>query len=157
MTSVSPETIHDTFTIERRFPQSPNTVFAAFSHPATKRRWFADGHSQIVDEYSLDFRVGGREVARYRMSDATPFPGLPLVSDGVTLDIVPGRRIISAATMTLGDRPISAALATFEFLPDGSGTKLLFTHQAAFFEGSDGPAMRKQGWTAILDQLAQAL
>jgi len=55
--------------------------------------------------------------------------------------------------MSLGDRHISASLVTFEFLPTDSGTDLIFTHQGAFFEGSDGPAMREAGWRKLLGQL----
>jgi hypothetical protein len=41
-----------------------------------------------------------------------------------------------------------------EFLSSDSGTKLVFTDQGAFFEGSDGPKMREEGWSHILDGLA---
>ena len=34
---------------------------------------------------------------------------------------------------------------------------MVFTHQAAFFEGSDGPQMRKAGWEAILSRLDRAV
>jgi len=37
------------------------------------------------------------------------------------------------------------------------GTDLLFTHQAAFFEGSDGPEMRKGGWEKLLTNLDSEL
>jgi uncharacterized protein YndB with AHSA1/START domain len=56
--------------------------------------------------------------------------------------------------MTLGENRISASLATVEFLSSDSGTKLVFTDQGAFFEGSDGPKMREEGWSHILDGLA---
>ena len=59
------------------------------------------------------------------------------------------------STMTLGDKRISAALATFEFLPAEKGTDLIFTHQAAFFEGADGPQMREQGWRRLFEQLSR--
>jgi uncharacterized protein YndB with AHSA1/START domain len=56
--------------------------------------------------------------------------------------------------MTLGENRISASLATLEFLSSDGGTKLVFTDQGAFFEGSDGPKMREEGWSHILDGLA---
>jgi hypothetical protein len=34
---------------------------------------------------------------------------------------------------------------------------LRFTHQAAFYEGADGPAMRRGGWEKLLDALATTL
>ncbi len=34
-------TKHDTFVIERNFPQAPERVFNAFADPAAKARWFS--------------------------------------------------------------------------------------------------------------------
>jgi uncharacterized protein YndB with AHSA1/START domain len=148
---------HNTFVIERTYPTPPERVFAAFSDPAKKRRWFAESGSHDVEEFEMDFRVGGSERARYRFKEGTPFPGTALTNDGGYQDIVPNRRVVIAHTMALGDKRISASLVTFEFLPTEKGTTLIFTHQAAFFEGSDGPEMREGGWRKLLDQLEKEL
>src|SRR6266481_3820107 len=100
--------VHNTFVIERTYPTTPERVFAAFADPAKKRRWFAEGHSHDVEEFEMDFRVGGSERARYRMNESTPFPGTSLTNDGTYLDIVPNRRVTIAATMSLGGKRISA-------------------------------------------------
>lgn len=55
--------------------------------------------------------------------------------------------------MKMGDRIFSASQVTFELVPTDMGTDLIITHQGAFFEGSDGPAMREQGWNALADKL----
>ncbi len=146
-----PTTIHSTFVIERCYPVTPDRVFAALADPARKRRWFAESHGR--EAFEMDFRVGGKERAVSRLGDQTPFPGVLLTADGVYLDIVPDRRVVIAANMTLGERRISASLATFELVPTESGTDLIFTHQAAFFEGSDGPQMREAGWQKLLSTL----
>jgi uncharacterized protein YndB with AHSA1/START domain len=152
-----PSVLHNTFVIERLYPKPPETVFAAFSDPAKKRRWFAEGHSTAVEEFTMDFRVGGVERYRSRFQEGSPFPGVILATDGHYQEIIPNRCIVTAAYMTLGDRRISAALATIELLPAAGGTNLLFTHQAAFFEGADGPKMREQGWRTLFDHLAEEL
>jgi uncharacterized protein YndB with AHSA1/START domain len=149
--------IHSTFVIERSYTATPERVFAAFADPAKKRRWYAGDRGLAVEEYELDFRVGGREHARYRFQEGSPFPGTALVNETIYQDIVPNQRIVIAYTMTLGDKRISASLATFELLPRNQGTDLVFTEQGAYFEGADGPKMREDGWRKLLDKLAEEL
>jgi len=148
---------HNTFVIERSYPTTPERVFAAFSDPAKKRRWFAEGDSHDVESFELDFRVGGVERARYRFKPGTPIQGLILNNETSFQDIVPNRRVVFSSTMDVGGRRISATLATVELLPNGKGTNLIFTHQAVFLEGADGPEMRQDGWRKIFDRLASEL
>jgi uncharacterized protein YndB with AHSA1/START domain len=148
---------HSTFVIERSYPATPGRVFAAFADPAKKRRWMAEERGMTVEQYELDFRVGGVERARYRFLEGSPFPGALLANDTVYQDIVPDRRVVIAYTMSLGEKRFSASLATFEFLPAEQGTNLIFTEQGAYFEGADGPQMREKGWRQLLEQLAAEL
>jgi uncharacterized protein YndB with AHSA1/START domain len=145
--------IHSTFVIERSYPATPERVFGAFADPTRKRRWFVESGGHTVEHYELDFRVGGKERARFRFKEGTPVQGLVCTNDTSYQDIVPNRRVVHASTMTVGERCISASLATFEFLPSENGTDLIFTHQGAFFEGADGPEMREAGWRKLLEQL----
>lgn len=148
---------HHTYVIERIFAAAPEAVFAAFANPALKRRWFAEGEGAETVAFEMDFRPGGTERTERMMGKNTPFPGVILTNDTVYQDIVPNRRLVAAYTMTLGERRISASLTTYELVPDGGGTKLIFTEQGAFFEGSDGPQMRQGGWQKLLERLANEL
>jgi len=152
-----PPVIHNTFVIERSYPHTPEVVFAAFADPIQKRRWYGESETHDVEEFTMDFKVGGREQFRYRFREGTPFPGVELASSGHFYDIVPNQRIVTASNMAIGGRPISISLVTIEFLPTATGTDLVLTHQAAFFEGSDGPQMRQDGWRKLLDSLESAL
>jgi uncharacterized protein YndB with AHSA1/START domain len=160
-TMQQPTVNHSTFTLERSFPASPERVFSAFSDPAKKIRWYADGRTMEVLEFSMDFRVGGHDCTRYQTPQESPLQGVVLRYDTHYLEIEPSRRIVIAYTIGREtadeNRPFSASLATFELLPSDTGTDLLFTEQAAFFENSDGPEWRKQGWTSLLNKLAEAL
>jgi len=106
-----------------------------------------------VEHFEMDFRAGGKECARFRFQDGTPLKGIACTNDTGYQNIVPGRRIVFASTMTVGERCISASLGTVEFLPSETGTDLVFTHQGAFFEGADGPEMREEGWRKLLEKL----
>lgn len=152
-----PSVIHSTFVLERSFSKSPERIFSAFANATQKSRWFLEGDTQDVEKYELDFRVGGLELAHLRLKKGTPFPGIVIVNQSNYLDIVPNQRIVTASTMTLGNKRISASLVTFEFLAAEKGTDLVCTHQGAFFEGSDGPERREGGWRKLLDKLTAEL
>lgn len=154
---VEPTVIHDTFIIERAYPAPIEQVFAFLSDPVKKRQWYADSETSAVESFEMDFREGGSERHRYRMNERTPFPGVVLASDGTYQDIVPNRRIVLATSMTLADRRISCSLITVELLESNCATEVILTHQGAFFEGSGGPQMRKEGWDLLLDHLGEAL
>jgi len=143
--------------IERSYNKPLSTVFSAFQDPSKKRKWYADGGSHEVEAFESDFRVGGVERLRYLFKGGTPFPGVIVENDGTHKEIAKDSRIVIESSMALGGKCISVVLVTFEFQPDGSGTKLVCTHQGVFFEGADGPQMREMGWKALLDRLSNSV
>ena len=145
-------THHVTFVIERRYDAPPARVFAAFADPAISDRWFVKSNNWPVVEYSHDFRVGGRESGRFSPDGTTM-----IFNDTVYRDIVPGERIISAYTMSVGERRMSASLATIELFPDGAGTRLTHTEQGAFLDVLDQAADRERGCAALFDNLGEEL
>ena len=155
--TTQPSAIHDTFVLEREYPKPPEKVFAAFRDPGKKRRWYAESEAHDILSYALDFRVGGAEVLQSRMKPGTPIAGAVLTWSQVFSDIVENRRIVFAQTLDRDNKRISCALMTVEILATSSGCRLVFTHQAAFFEGADGPQMRKMGWQALLENLGRKL
>lgn len=109
----------------------------------------------MLEDYELEFRVGGWERAKSRFLDSSPFPGVEMVNEGVHLEILDGSRIVIASSMAVGGRRISVSLVTFEISGDGgNGSKLVVTHQAVFLEGADGPEIREAGWVELLNRLA---
>jgi uncharacterized protein YndB with AHSA1/START domain len=139
---------HATFVLERTYDASPDRVFAAWSDPEAKARWF-DGSD---GEFELDFRVGGRESGRGTLPDGREYAFRALYQD-----IVPGRRIVYTYDMLLDGTRISVSVATVELRLERDRTRLVFTEQAAFLDGHESPARREQGMGSLLDSLGEWL
>jgi uncharacterized protein YndB with AHSA1/START domain len=144
--------VHSTFSIERTYPCFPARVFTAFSNQDTKRRWFAEGEGWEVEEFTMDFRVGGREVSRFRFEGGTP-----MRNDTIYLDIVVEQRIVFAYTMLTSDTRTSVSLATVEIMPSGDETRVVYTEQGAFFEGAAQAVQRESGCRELLEILGAEL
>ena len=149
--------IHATAVIEKSYPKPVEQVFAAFSDPHKKRRWYADRSSNKVETFEMDFRTGGSETLAYRLGEKSPFPGALITNQESFQDIVPNRRIVAASSSSFEGRRFSVSLITFEFLATEKGTDLICTHQDAFFEGADGPELREKGWQDLLASLDKEL
>jgi uncharacterized protein YndB with AHSA1/START domain len=145
---IGSSTEHSTFVIERRFTVAPANVFNSWASAELKKRWFSCDDAMVSTEFSLDFRPGGREINRVSI------PGGEVhMFQGVYLDIVTDRRIIYAYDMHLGEKRISASLATVVFEAEGRGTKMTFTEQIAFLDGYNERAERIRGTEIGLDKL----
>jgi uncharacterized protein YndB with AHSA1/START domain len=139
---------HASFTIERSYPASPKRVFNAWADAKAKARWFDGPEDWQTLEASFDFRVGGRETNR-----GGPKSGPVSGFNAIYQDIVENERIIYSYDMHLDETRISVSLATVEFKPQGTGTKLIFTEQGVFLDGYDNPAGREHGTREALNAL----
>ena len=148
--------LHDSFTLHHSYPHSRERLFAALSDPALKRRWHANPKT-ATELFESDFRIGGADRQRYVLGPDSPFPGCVMENEGRFEDIVEGERIVVSSSMTFGGRRISTSLLTFELSDEQEGCMLTFTHQAVFYEGADGPEMRRGGWETLLDALSRSL
>jgi uncharacterized protein YndB with AHSA1/START domain len=148
----TPPAAHTTFAIDRHYPASPTRVFAAWARPEAKARWFVGPHGWKTLERALDFRVGGRELAKGAFPD-----GKVSLFEALYHDIVPEARIVYSYSMHVDGKLISVSLATVELEPAGDGTRLLFTEQAAFLNGFEDGGGRERGTRGLLDQLEASL
>lgn len=152
-----PKVVHATFVVERSFARPPSVVFRALSEPEKVRRWMGPDSSSTVLEFQCDVREGGSQVVRYRMGPQSPLPGVVITNEGRFQCVVPDERIVTSSTMRRNEWMFSASLVTFELLPAAQGTDMILTHQGAFFQGADGPSMRKRGWEVLVDRLADVV
>jgi uncharacterized protein YndB with AHSA1/START domain len=148
----TPSIVHSTFVVERTYPAVAARVFAAFADPSIKRRWFAEGEGWQIDEFNVDFRVGGRESGRFRFKD-----GPEVSNDTVYQDIVPDKRIVFTYAMTVGGKRISASLASVELFASDKGTRIVYTEQGQFFDGIEQPKEREVGCAELFDKLREEL
>lgn len=136
----SPSVAHGTFVIERSFAASPERVFATWSNPDKKRRWFACHEDWKVVDYQLDFREGGVEV-----NDVADSEGKLHAFKGRYLDIVPNARIVYVYDMYVAGDRLSVSLVTVELAAQGAKTKMTFTEQVVFLDGHGDAAERREG------------
>ena len=142
--------VHSTFTVERVYDATPARVFAAWSDPVAKARWFGppDGSA---DGHEMDFRPGGRERLVVSSPDAT------WTFESRYEEIVPDERIVHSYVMDRDELRVSASIATIQLFAEGDGTRLVLTEQGAFLDGQDTPAAREHGTRELLEVLAGAL
>ena len=148
--------IHSTFVLDHDYPQPPDRVFAAFAQPARKRRWYAEGDHEI-QEFEMEFRVGGVERFRYRFKEGHPIAGSEIANESTYQDITAEKRIVTTTKMSLNGKPILVAVLTLEFVASASGTDLVFTNQGTYIDWPDGPVMIEQGWRSLLARLEKEL
>jgi len=134
-----------TFVIERMYEAPPQRVFDAWAESASKAQWFGPREKP---DYSLDFRVGGRERFTSRGPD-----GVIYSYDALYQDIVPGQRIIYTYDMHRDDQRISVSLATIEIEQAGDGTRLTLTEHGVYLDGHDTPAEREHGTNVMIEGL----
>jgi uncharacterized protein YndB with AHSA1/START domain len=143
---------HDTFVIERTYDVPVAQVFRAWADPSLKARWFAGSVDALEAGYTLDFRVGGREI-----NSGGP-PGGPVYKyESEFRDIVPEQRIVYTYEMSADDMRLSVSVATVEFHSHDAETDLVLTEQGVFLDGHDTAARREGGTRSLLDSLAAVL
>jgi uncharacterized protein YndB with AHSA1/START domain len=144
--------VHNTFVVERTYPNSPAQIFAAFADPAAKAKWFAGPPGTTAHDKSVDFRVGGGETVR------TVFPdGKEARFASRYCEIVPDRRIVYTYEMWINGEYLSVSIATIEIVPDAKGTRLVITEAGAFFGSQDDATSREQGTNWLTDKLGASL
>jgi uncharacterized protein YndB with AHSA1/START domain len=142
---------HGTFSIERVYDAAAQRVFDAWSSAEAKAPWFIGPEDWTQLQRDVDFRVGGREVLKGR------FPsGLETHYSATFHAIEPARRLAFVYDMFLSSSHHSVSLATVEFEPMGTKTRLTFTEQVAFLDGTngeEGTAARRSGTDKHLERL----
>jgi uncharacterized protein YndB with AHSA1/START domain len=151
--------IHGEFTVERSFAATPGEVFAAFGEPELRRRWFQMPGASGSDWHSLDFRVGGTEIARGAFA---PMGDMEVLEYRATfLEIVASSRLVFCYGMSVNEVLRWVSLVTVVLSVAGVGTVLRRTEQYAFLvytgDGGHDVAHLRGGSVLQLNGLAAVL
>ncbi len=152
----APSTTHGDFSINRVCAASPADVYAAWADVDAKARWFVGPEGWTVVARSLDLRVGGSEILHGRIAASA----LETLSSARYHVVDAGQRLVYAYDLHLDGRHHSVSLATVEFIGDPQGTRLRFTEQVTFLDGTDGrdgTLSRKRATAAQLERMAGGL
>ena len=139
-----------TFDVIREIAAPPETVWRIWTEPELKARWFAEGDVPHRD-WSCDPVEGGVETCAFEV------PKTGWITYAARFVILqPPRRLIYSYTMALGDRRLSASLATVTMEDAGTKTRLSYTEQASFLDRGDRLETRFAGTVSLLDQMVKA-
>ena len=147
---------HGMFTLERTYAAPPAQVYSAWADPQLKARWFIGPEDWAQVKRELDLRVGGEELLVGRFANS----GRETRFTARYHDVIPGERLVYVYDMRLNGTLHSTSLACVELRREGAGTRLVFTEQVAFLDGTpgtDGTAARERGTAAHLDRITRAL
>ena len=153
MTKTSPTS--GSFTINRHFNHAPEKVFAAFSDPATKAKWFVGPKGGEDLERVIDVKTGGSENLRYKHPSG-------MITHFIARyhEVEPGKRIVYSYDLMINEKHHSTSLAVLELAPADKGTDMIFTEHVAWHDGTElakGLASREHGTSWQFDNVAEVL
>ncbi len=138
--------------LTRRLKVAPADVFEACTSPEILAQWLGPRAFDVC-QVDADVRVGG--TFSFRMTGEKGVYG----AEGIYRVVDPPRRLQLTWTWTEGpehERPDGAtSLVTFDFAPDGKGTRLTLTHEG--LPDQEQAASHSEGWSEALDKLERVL
>jgi uncharacterized protein YndB with AHSA1/START domain len=134
-------------TVERHIAASPERVFDAWLDAGAVGQWLFATPEGVMEKVEIDPRVGGKFlIAERRGGDLAEHFGEYLEIDR------PRRLVFTFAAM----REAGYTRVAVDIAPEGDGSRVILVHEMDP-EWAAYEAQTRQGWTKILDGLAQAL
>jgi uncharacterized protein YndB with AHSA1/START domain len=134
-----------TVTVERRIAAPPEQVFDAWTDPDHAGRWLFRTADGVLERCEIDARVGGR----FRIDERRDGDLAEHFGEYAELDR-PARLAFDFWTSFSDER----TRVVIDIVPDGDGSRLTLTHEGVWEDWAD---KTRQGWTTIVDNLAQTV
>lgn len=150
----------DSFEMTESFACPLTKLFTAFTDPQIKRAWYVDSTHSVTHDttaYSLNANVGGKEIFHLVLNDKTPVPGMRIEMESECVARIDNALLVQRSTMASGGRIVSITAETFQFSTENGKATVKLTQQGTYLEGSDGPHLRRQGFTQLFADLAKYL
>lgn len=149
---------HETIKITTHFKCSVERLFKALTTEETKKHWYTkDDKAHDLVEFKSDMNVGGKEYCAIVLNEKTPVPGMKIDMFAECMAREDNKTLVLSSRMESQNMLLSLSLETFQFSSNGDGAILDFICQGTFFENSDGPNLRRQGWESMFDFLKGTL
>ncbi|RYZ95288.1 MAG: hypothetical protein EOO68_18835 [Moraxellaceae bacterium] len=148
----------DTFEMIEEFNCSIEKLFNAFTDPIIKREWYAEGaHSATHDTnvYSLDAKVGGKEIFQITLNKNTPVPGLKIDMESECVIRTDNELLIFQSRMSSNNTILSITTEAFQFYVEHGKSVIKLVQQGTYLEGADGSQQRQVGYQKLFGYLRQ--
>lgn len=146
------ETEHRTVVLGATVVAPTDRVYAAFTDPLERQLLGAAGETGVLLLDQSDVRVGGEDVLRFGPRGDPRF--------GVRtryLDIIPGRRLVTADVISDAARPLVLSMTTIEIAPGGTATRVRLTSQRLNLGNDPADAPAVSPYEVLMDCLARYL
>ncbi len=124
-------------------------VFKALTDPKEIVRWWGSSDTYRTEEWTADFRVGGRWRARGRGADGKSF-----IVEGEFLEIDPPRKLVQSWKPDWDGGHVTTI--TYHLDPIAAGTRVTVRHEG-FGERRESCLGHGQGWERVLAWLQEHL
>lgn len=145
---------HETVTLKKSLPASPEAVFQAYTDPKAREKWSAPDDTTEIRILESNVITGGSETGKC----GTRGEELNWRMDVAYHLVDKGRLITFTEELWDGDNMLTVALITFNLSEASDGTTILhLTDQITSFVGKGGVQGHRDGYTMAIDNLASML
>jgi uncharacterized protein YndB with AHSA1/START domain len=143
---------HGTVVAEQVIKVSVARAYAAFANVKERESWAAPSDTAVFIYDEVDFRVGGRDMARCGDKNDPKFR-----VETRYVDIKPEQYVVSVETINELSTLLATNITTIEFLPEGKATRLKVSVQVVSFVGNGMIENTKSGHQGSLANMARYL